>query len=82
LKVFTEAGSVYEIDEHGICRKYRDGKLVDSFKALSIRSVPNTVTKMDDVYELPDGELKIGDRLYISGINNWWLSTKIARIEY
>lgn len=82
MKITTETGSVYDIDDGGICRKYSDGKLVDSFKAMFKRSVPETVTKLEEVYELPEGELKVGDRLYISGINNWWISTPIVRIEY
>ena len=82
MKITTETGSVYDIEEGGICRKYADGKFVDSFKALFVRSVPETVTDLKDIFELPEEDLKLGDRLYISGLNNWWISTPMVRIEH
>jgi len=82
VKIFTEAGSVYDIDDSGICRKYRDGKLIDSFKAFFIRSVPDSVAEFKDIFELPEDELRPGDRLYVGGLNNWWISTPMVRIEH
>lgn len=82
MKITTETGSVYDIDSGGVCRKYRDGNVIDSFKPYFMRSVPDTVKSLEEIYELPESELKIGDRLYISGLNNWWISTKMVRIEH
>lgn len=82
MKVYTESGAIYDIDSGNVCRKYRDGKLVDSFKAFFIRPVPDSVTEFKEIFELPEDELKPGDRLYISGKDAYWLSTKIDRIEY
>jgi len=82
MKITTETGSIYDINRDSLlCQKYSDGKLVDAFKAYFMRSVPDSITSVEEIYELPEGDLKLGDRLYISGKDNWWISTKMVRIE-
>lgn len=82
-KITTEAGSVYNIDEHGICRKVgSDGTLVSVFKAWSIKKVPDEVETMDEVWKLEDSEPEIGYRMYIAGRDEWWVSTKVSEVEF
>lgn len=82
MKITTETGSVYDIDSRGVCRKTnKEGKLVDAFKPFYMAPVPDEVTTMAEVYELPQGDPVIGQRMYISGLNNWWLSTAVVSVE-
>jgi hypothetical protein len=81
MKIITETGSIYDIDGN-LCRKYRDGEIVDSFKVFFMRSIPSTVKDLPEIYDLPESEPKVGERLYLAGRNNWWISTRVERIEY
>lgn len=82
MKVHTKSGSTYHIDERGICRKYNaQGELIDSFKAMTIKSVPSDRTSWQEVLALPDSKPKVGESMYISGLNSWWLSTKVIEVE-
>lgn len=82
MRITTETGSVYEIDDHGICRKYdKSGEFIDSFKAFYKCAVPDWVTTVKEVYELPNSEPEIGKRFYVSGMNDSWISTKVVSIE-
>lgn len=83
LRVTTETGSVYDIDENGICRKFnKEGVLVDSFKPYIIKPVPDDVYTIDAVLELPEGAPEVGKLMYVSGINTWWISTMVVKVEY
>lgn len=82
MKITTETGSVYEIDEHGICRKYdASGECIDAFRAWYMAPVPNEVVSVEEVYDLPKGDPEVGKRLYIGGRDSWWVSTKVVSIE-
>ena len=82
MKITTETGSVYEIDEHGLCRKYdASGDHIDTFKVWYMVPVPNEVVSAKEIYDLPKGDPEIGKRLYIGGRDNWWVSTKVISIE-
>lgn len=82
MKIATETGSIYDIDDHGICRKYgKDGELIDSFKVFYKCAVPDEVTTTTELYQLPRSEPEIGKRLYIGGMNDSWISTKVVSIE-
>lgn len=82
MKITTETGSVYEIDDRGICRKYsKDGELLDSFKVFYKYAVPDEVTSVIELYEIPRSEPEIGKRLYIGGMNDSWISTKVVSID-
>lgn len=86
MKITTETGSVYSIDERGVCIKYDSaGRAVDSFKVWYLRVVPDWVTTTKELYELDDEPTKvpeIGKRMYIGGKDTWWISTPVVRIEY
>lgn len=83
VRITTETGSVYDISDRGICHKMnKDGHCVDAFKPFVIKAVPDTVTTLGEVYELEDSEPVIGQRMFISGLNNWWLSTNVVSVEY
>jgi hypothetical protein len=82
MKITTETGSVYEIDDHGICRKYdKSGECIDSFKVWYMVPVPNEVVSVKEIYDLPKGDPEIGKRLYIGGKDSWWVSTRVVSIE-
>lgn len=81
MKITTESGSVYKIDDN-ICRKYdRNGTCIDSFKVYAMKAVPDSVTTLMEIYELPDSEPQIGLRMYISGKDSWWISTRVISYE-
>lgn len=82
MKITTETGSVYNIGEHGICVKTdKHGKQIDAFKPFIIIPVPNDVKILGEVFSLPQGEPVVGQRLYISGLDNWWLTTRVVEVE-
>jgi hypothetical protein len=81
MKITTETGSKYLIND-GFCTKIDiNGKHVDSFKIWSMKPVPNVDVTLLEVLEMPEGEPKIGERLYVSGKETWWVSTKIVSVE-
>ena len=83
MKVTTESGSVYQINQHGIMTKYNaDGRGIDAWKILQMKAVPTDVKDMKEVWDLPHGEPEIGKLLYVGGKDGWWLSTPVVRIEH
>lgn len=82
MKIYTESGSHYEID-NGICRKFNsEGMGVDAFKVFAMKAIDPNIKSMKEVWTAPDAEPEVGKLLYISGLNSWWLSTPVVRIEY
>ena len=83
MKITTESGSVYEIDERGIMTKYNaEGRGIDAWKIWQMKAVPTDVKDMKEVWDLPHGEPEIGKLLYVGGKDGWWLSTPVVRIEH
>jgi len=42
IKITTETGSIYKIDELGICKKFnKSGDWIDSFKVFIIKAIPD-----------------------------------------
>lgn len=82
MKITTETGSVYEIGEAGICIKTdKYGNRIDAFKPLVMIPVPEHIDTMEELYKLPKGDPVVGQRLYISGIDVWWLTTYVVSVE-
>lgn len=82
MKICTESGSRYEIDDHGICRKYdRDSNHTDSFKVLVMKAVPTSVSSMGEVWSYPNSKPEVGKLMYIGGMDGYWLSTEVVSIE-
>ena len=82
MKITTETGSVYDIDDHGYCVKTdKHGKRIDAFKPLVMIPVHNDVRTLKEVFTLPEGEPVVGKRLYISGLYVWWLTTPVVSVE-
>ena len=81
-KITTKSGSRYEIDDHGICRKY-DSKNshVDSFKVYILKALPTTVTSMGEVWDYPNGEPEVGKLMYIGGMDGYWITTEVVDIK-
>lgn len=83
MRVVTESGSVYEVNDRGIMTKYNsDGHGVDSWKIWQMKAVPTDVGDMKEVWDLPQSEPEIGKLLYVGGKDGWWLSTPVVRIEH
>jgi len=81
MKIITETGSQYDIVHSIVTKKDKHGKRVDSFKLWSMKAIPDTATTLLEVLELPDSEPEIGKKLYVSGKDTWWITTKIVSIE-
>jgi hypothetical protein len=83
IKIVTKTGSVYTINESGICLKTdKDGRSIDAFKPFCMKPIPKDVLTIGDVHALPDGEPVIGQRLYISGLNTWWVTTPVVSVKF
>jgi hypothetical protein len=83
MKITTESGSVYEIDERGIMTKYNaEGRGIDAWKIWQMKAVPTDVRDMKEVWDLPYSEPEIGKLFYVGGKDGWWLSTPVVRIEH
>jgi hypothetical protein len=81
MRITTESGSVYEITDHGVCKKTnREGRAVDAFKLLIMKPVPPGLTSWEELHELPQGDPLVGDRLFLSGLDNWWLTTPVQAV--
>lgn len=84
LKVTTESGSVYIIDERRICNKYdSEGYMVATFKVMSLKALPGNISyySMSDIHEVPEGEPVVGWRMFISGLDPWWVTTPVVSVE-
>lgn len=82
MRITTETGSVYNIDEHGICVKTnKDGHRIDAFKPFVMIPVTEEVDTLGEIFKLPQGDPVIGKRLYISGLDGWWLTTYVVKVE-
>ena len=82
MKITTESGSVYSIDDHGFCVKTdKHGNRIDAFKAFVIIPVPESVKTVKEVFTFPEGKPVVGQRLYISGLDVWWLTTLVVSVE-
>lgn len=78
----TASGSRYEIEEGGICRKFdSEGRGIDAFKVFKLKGVQKDVHNFVEAVEAPDCEPEVGMRLYVAGLNGWWLSTEIVEID-
>jgi hypothetical protein len=83
VRIKTETGSVYEIDPWGLCRKTDIyGRHVDTFKPFIMKPVPGHVTTLEEIYELPEGDPVIGQRLYLSGLKSWWITTEVVSVKH
>lgn len=82
VRITTDSGAIYAI-RGGRCSKTSSrGARYDSFYIFDMKSVPLTFSgNLLDIRELPAAEPKVGDLLFISGRDEWWLSTPIRSIE-
>jgi hypothetical protein len=79
--VTTESGSRYEFQDRLMRKRDSVGRWVDTFKAYSIKAVPTDVKTMEEIHELPESDPEIGKLLYVAGLDAWWLSTVVVRIQ-
>ena len=81
LVVKTESGSRYEF-EGRLMRKFdKDETLVDSFKAYVIKTVPSDVKNTSEIYQISESYPEVGNLLYVSGYEAWWLSTPVVSVQ-
>lgn len=63
-------------------KKYNsEGVGVDAWKIWVMKSVPEDVHDMQEVWDLPVSEPEVGKRLYVGGKDGWWLSTEVIEIQ-
>jgi hypothetical protein len=81
MKVTTESGSVYDIDDHGICIKTNaDGERVHAFKVFTMKSFLTLPSSWEEIHQLPESRPKVGQHLFVSGRDVWWISTKVVSV--
>jgi hypothetical protein len=82
MKITTETGAVYDIHE-GICVKTSsNGDVGSPFKVWQMTAVDDEVLTYQDVFALPPAmSAEVGKRMYISGKDEWWVSTRVTGIE-
>lgn len=79
--ITTETGSTYTL-ENGFCVKTnKNGVKVSSFRLWLTKPIPEHVTKMEEIAGLPEGEPAIGQRLYVTGRDEWWVTTRVVSVE-
>jgi len=79
MVIVTESGAQYRIVD-GFCKKYdSDGVIVDVFKVYSVKALDEGVESWEDVHNSPDGP-EVGKRMYVSGSDSWWISTKVVSV--
>lgn len=82
VKIKTISGSVYDIDDHGICRKYnKTGLVIDTFKVYVMKAVPTNIETLEDLVNVPLGKPEVGKLFYVAGRESDWLSTEVVSIE-
>lgn len=82
MRITTETGSVYEIDD-GLCiKKNAEGERIDAFKVWVMKPVPDDITTWEEIHDLPQGEPEVGKRLYLAGRDVFWISTQVVSVKY
>jgi len=82
MKIVTETGSTYVVDDLKHCVKYdKVGNMVDQFFVTDMKAVPNTVSNWKQVFESPKTKIVVGKRMFIGGRDSWWISTKVVSVE-
>lgn len=85
VTITTESGSTYKLLRN-ICHKQdAAGNMIDTFKVFYITGVTDADKNMDDVFKRAQTEErrlpKVGERMYVSGRDGWWLSTKVVKVQ-
>lgn len=82
MKITTESGAVYDIDERHICTKTdKYGFVHAPFKVWYMKAIDADVQTWNEVYDTEMGEPEIGKRMYVVGRDESWLSTVVVSIE-
>lgn len=88
MKVTTESGASYTL-VNGICTKVdHEGYDCGAFKVWTMKAIDTQLVdgkSMEEVWEViyntPIGEPEVGKRLFLSGRDEWWISTPVVSIE-
>ena len=82
LTVKTASGAVYEI-RNGICYKTSsDGYKESPFKVYAMRAVSPEFKSLEEIYEAERSKPEVGKLFYVSGRDEWWLSTEVVSVEF
>jgi hypothetical protein len=82
VRFTTETGSVYVVDDRSICQKMTStGKIVDTFKVFFMKAVPEIPTTWEELQDIPESVPVVGQHLFVSGRDTWWLSTAVVSVE-
>lgn len=81
MRIVTESGATYSI-ENGVCYKTgHDGEKHSPFKVWVTKAIDPNAKTWDEVYDAPLGPPEIGKRMYVAGKDDFWLSTVVVSIE-
>ncbi len=82
MRVRTESGAQYEIKDSLCVKTGSNGVKHSAFRVYSMKSVPPEFTgTISDIHLLPEGIPTVGEHLFVSGRDEWWLSTKVVEIN-
>lgn len=84
MKITTASGATYTINANNLCVKHsaRENITYPAFKAFMVKSVPaDFAGTISDIYLLPEKAPTVGDLLFVSGRDEWWLSTPMTKVE-
>jgi hypothetical protein len=87
-RITTESGSVYEIN-NGVCKKNGVIQFLTLWAycfeeegspegSILLHRIPNPFEDSDTSRRLP---IQVGKRLYIGGVNGYWITSQIISIE-
>ena len=80
MVIVTESGSQYRIF-NGLCKKYDStGAMVDMFKVWEMKAIEPWVKTWEDLHE-SNVPVQVGMNMYISGKDNWWISTPVVEMH-
>ena len=80
-RITTESGAVYTIVD-GFCRKTnRHGEMFAPFKVWTVKAVEDDVDTWVKLLSSPNTVPEVGKRLYVSGKDVWWLSSRVVYVD-
>ena len=83
MRITTESGAVYEIIGGICCKTGHRGEVYSPFMVWTMKAIDqdNPPATWEELRTIPDGDPEIGKRMYVSGKDEWWISTKVVSIE-
>ena len=82
MRITTESGAYYDIDERHICTKTdKYGYVHAPFKVWYTKAIDPNVQTWDEVQATEFSKPEVGKRMFLAGKDDSWLSTVVVKIE-